>query len=46
MCINNKYIFDCKYISTDETEIYEFDYKNFEEAKKENELIMKNNIKY
>jgi CRP-like cAMP-binding protein len=46
MCINNKYIFDCKCISTDETEIYEFDYKNFEDALKENELIMKNNIKY
>ena len=40
MCINNKYIFDCKCISTDETEIYEFDYKNFEDALKENELII------
>ena len=46
MCINNKYIFDCKCISTDETELYMFDYKNFEDALKENDLIMTNNINY
>ena len=46
MSINNNYIFNCKCISADETEIYEFNYKNFEDALKENELIMKNNINY
>ena len=46
MSINNKYIFDCKCLSSDETEIYEFDYSKFEEALKENDLILRNNIKY
>ena len=46
MTLDNKYIFDCKCISTEETEIYEFDYKKFEEALKENDLIMNNNINY
>ena len=46
MTLDNKYIFDCKCISTDETEIYEFDYNKFEEALKETDLIMANNIKY
>ena len=46
MTINNRYIFDCKCISSDETDIYEFDYNKFEEALKENDLIMQNNINY
>ena len=46
MTLDNKYIFDCKCISSDETEIYEFDYNKFEEALKETDLIMINNIKY
>ena len=46
MSINNKYIFNCKCISADENEIYEFNYKNFEDALKENDLIMQNNINY
>ena len=46
MSLDNKYLFDCKCISTDDTEIYEFDYSKFEEALKEDEIIMENNINY
>ena len=46
MSINDKYLFDCKCLSADDTEIYEFDYSRFEEALKEDEIIMENNINY
>ena len=44
MCLKNKYLFNCKCISADENELYEYDYINYDEALKDYELIFKNNV--
>ena len=45
MTENNKFLFDCKCVSLDQTEVYELDYKVFEEAS-EIHLVRENNNNY
>ena len=32
MCLDNKYLFDCKCVSTEGADVYEFDYFRYEKA--------------
>ena len=46
MCIDNTYLFDCKCVSTDGADVYEFNYAKFEKALNEYSILFKNNIAY
>ena len=46
ICINDKIIFDCKCVSTDGADVYEFDFAKYKKALKDYNLIYKNNIEY
>jgi len=46
MVLDNTHMFDCKCISADESEIYEYEYKKFEEALRDNETVNKNNVNF
>ena len=46
ICLDNKHLYDCKCVSTDGAEIYEFDYQRYEKALKEFSIIYNNNIEY
>ena len=46
MCINDKIIFDCRCVSTDGADVYEFDYVKYKKALNEYDLMYKNNIEY
>ena len=46
MCLDNKYLFDCKCVSMEGADIYEFDFFRYEKALKEYKLIFNNNVEY
>ena len=46
MCLDNKYLFDCKCVSTEGADVYEFDYFRYEKALNEYKLIFNNNVEY
>ena len=46
ICINDKIIFDCKCVSTDGADVYEFDFAKYKKALKDYNLMYKNNIEY
>ena len=46
MCIDNKYLFDCKCVSTDGADVHELVYSKYEKALKDYKRILKNNIEY
>ena len=46
MCINDKIIFDCRCVSTDGADLYEFDFVKYQKALKDYNLIHINNIEY
>lgn len=46
MVLNDIHLFDCKCISVDESEIYEYEYKKYEEALRDNETVNKNNANF
>ena len=46
MVLDGKHLFDCKCISADESEIYEYEYKKYEEALRDNETVNKNNVNF
>lgn len=46
MVLDDIHLFDCKCISVYESEIYEYDYKKYEEALRDNETVNKNNINF
>ena len=46
ICINDKIIFDCKCVSTDGADVYEFDFAKYKKALKDYNLMYKNNIEF
>ena len=46
ICLNNKYLFDCRCVSPDGASVYVFDYNKYETALNEYTLIFRNNINY
>ena len=46
MVLNDIHLFDCKCISVDESEIYEYEYKKYEEALRDNKIVNKNNVNF
>ena len=46
MCLDNRYLFDCKCVSTDGADIYELNYTKYEKALNEYNIILKNNVEY
>ena len=46
MCLDNKHLFDCKCVSTDGAEVYEFDYGKYEKALNSFNIIFRNNAAY
>ena len=46
MCLDNKHLFDCKCVSTDGADVYEFDYAKYEKALNSFNIIFNNNVEY
>ena len=46
MCLDNKYLFDCRCVSTKGADVYEFDFDKYEKALNEFKIIYNNNIEY
>ena len=46
MCLDNKHLFDCKCVSTDGADVYEFDYGKYAKALNSFNIILGNNAEY